>query len=170
MTRYRALHPFDTAGRLTRFALGAAADVTDAVIRALTAAVVDRMDLDELVSRVDVNQVAERVDVDRIAARLDLDAVLDRIDLAALTKGVLTEIDLGRIVRDTGGGMADETVHGLRARSVRADRMVDRIADRLLRRPDPEQGDEHEQDSDTGSVVVSVSGSGSPGSSREQTL
>ncbi|MFE7073515.1 hypothetical protein ACFU96_25855 [Streptomyces sp. NPDC057620] len=136
MTRYRVPHPLDTAGRLARFALRAAADVTDTVIRRLTAAVVDRMDLDELVSRVDVNRIAERVDVDRIAARLNLDAVLDRIDLAVLTKDVLEEIDLGRIVRDTGGGMADETVHGLRARSMRADRMVDRIADHLLRRPD----------------------------------
>ncbi|MFD6289731.1 hypothetical protein [Streptomyces sp. NPDC060205] len=151
MTRYRVLHPFDTAGRLARFALGTAADVADAVIRAVTAAVVDRMDLDELVARVDVNRVAERVDVDRIAARLNVDAVLDRVDLAVLTKSVLEEIDLGRIVRDTGGGMADETVHGLRARSMRADRMVDRIADRLLRRPDIGQGPEQ------ASAVVSVS-------------
>ncbi|MFD0309017.1 hypothetical protein [Streptomyces sp. NPDC127119] len=165
MTWYRAVHPFHTAGRLARFTLGAAADVTDTAIRRLTAAVVDRMDLDELVSRVDVNRVAERVDVDRIAARLNLDAVLDRIDLAVVAKDVLEEIDLGRIVRDTGGGMAGETVHGLRARSMRADRMVDRIADRLLRRPDTEQGDE--PDSDQGSVVVSVSG---PGPSREPTL
>ncbi|MET9562946.1 hypothetical protein [Streptomyces tauricus] len=155
MTWYRAVHPFDTAGRLARFALGTVADITDALIRGLAAAVVDRMDLDELVSRVDVNRVADRVDVnriadrvevdlvarrvdvDRIAARLNLDAVLARVDLVVLTKGVLEEIDLGRIVRDTGGGMADETVHGLRARSMRADQRVNRLADRLLRRPDP---------------------------------
>ncbi|MGC5566501.1 hypothetical protein ACPYPG_27095 [Streptomyces sp. FR-108] len=163
MTWHRALHPFDTAGRLARFAVGAAADVTDALIRGLTAAVVDRLDLDELVSRVDVNRVAERVDVDLIASRLDLDAVLARLDLAVLTKDVLEEIDLGRIVRDTGGGLADETVHGLRARSMRADRMVDRIADRLLRRPDTdrERGQEQGQDQGQGSVSVA-------GSSREQ--
>jgi hypothetical protein len=32
--------------------------------------------------------------------------------------------------------MAEETVDALRARSMRADRMVNRVADRLLHRPD----------------------------------
>jgi hypothetical protein len=190
MTRYRVPHPVDTAQRLARFALGTAAGITDALIRGLTSAVVERLDLDDLVSRVDVNRVADRVDVDRIADRvdvnrvaervdvdhvarridvdriaeridvdrvvgrvdvdriadrvdvdrvanrLDLDAVLARLDPAALTRGVLEEIDLGRIVRDTGGGMAVESVDGFRARGMRADRTVNRLADRLLRRSD----------------------------------
>ncbi|WP_328497741.1 hypothetical protein OHS59_37325 [Streptomyces sp. NBC_00414] len=163
MTWYRAVHPVDVAGRLARFALGTVTTVADTLIRGLTSAVVERLDLDDLVSRVDVNRVADRVDVDRvadrvdvnrvaervevdlvaqrvdvdrIAARLNLDAVLARIDLVVLTRDVLEEIDLGRIVRDTGGGMAEDTVYGLRARSMRADRMVNRLADRLLHRPD----------------------------------
>ncbi|KAA0940695.1 hypothetical protein [Streptomyces apricus] len=190
MTRYPVLHPVGTARRLARFALGVAAGAADALIRGVTAAVVERLDLDDLVSRVDVNRVADRIDVDRIAVRVDVDrvadrvdvnrvadrvdvdraagrvsvdlvigrvdldlvadridvdrvasrldlgAVLARLDLAGLTKDVLEEIDLGRIVRDTGGGVAAETVDGFRARSMRADRTVNRFTDRLLHRSD----------------------------------
>ncbi|MCX4879236.1 MULTISPECIES: hypothetical protein [unclassified Streptomyces] len=191
-------NPFDAAGRMVRYALGTAGSVADRVVPAVTAAVLDRLDLDGLAARIDVNRIADRVDVmrvarrldidlvadrvdvdrvadrvdiervaarmdvnsvaarldadtvaaridvdriaaridvDRIAARLDVDAVIDRIDLVALTRAVLEEIDLGRIVRDTSGGMAEETVDALRLSSARADRMVDRVTDRLLHRP-----------------------------------
>ncbi|OKI02120.1 hypothetical protein A6A06_13620 [Streptomyces sp. CB02923] len=114
-----------------------------AVLRRVVAAVVDQLDLDALVARVDVNRVAERVDVnrvadrvdvERVARRVDLDAVLDRLDPVALTRQVLEEIDIGRIVRDTGGGMTGEALDAVRLRSARADRLVDAFADRLLRR------------------------------------
>lgn len=121
----------------------AAAGAVRTVVRALTAAVLDQLDLDAVVDRVDVRRVADRVDVDRvadrvdvrrIADRVDVDAVLARIDLAALTEQVLAEIDIGRVVRDTGGGMAEETIDAFRVQSMRADRLVDRVTDRLLRR------------------------------------
>ncbi|GGL87915.1 hypothetical protein GCM10010129_34710 [Streptomyces fumigatiscleroticus] len=97
--------------------------------------IADRVDVERIADRVDVNRIADRVDVNRIADRVDVDAVIARIDLVVLTKGVLAEIDLGRIVRDTGGGMAGETVEAIRLRSLRADRVVNRLADRWLRRP-----------------------------------
>ncbi|MEU6251930.1 hypothetical protein [Streptomyces sp. NPDC047043] len=191
------MRPLDLVGRVAGFALVTAGSVADRVIRTVTSAVVDRLDLDEFAARIDVNRIAdrvdvmrvagrvdvdriadqvdvdriadrvdvdrvaarvdvdqvagrvdvdgiaaridldrivERIDVDRIAARLDMDAVIARIDLVELTRAVLEEIDLGRIVRDTSGGMAEETVDALRSRSMRADRRVNRVADRLLHR------------------------------------
>ncbi|MFD7663763.1 hypothetical protein [Streptomyces sp. NPDC059788] len=114
-----------------------------AALRRLVAAVVDQLDLDDLVSRVDVNRVADRVDVnrvadrvdvERVARRVDVDAMVDRADPVALTRQVLDEIDVGRIVRDTGGGLTGEALDAVRLRSARADRLVDAFTDRLLRR------------------------------------
>ncbi|WP_190079892.1 hypothetical protein [Streptomyces longisporoflavus] len=108
--------------------------------------VVDRVDVDAIAGRVDVNAVADRIDVDRvagqvdvnrIAARVDVDAVIVRIDLVALTREVLSEIDLGRIVRDTGGGMAAETTDAVRLLGRRGDRSANRFGDLLLRRAGP---------------------------------
>ncbi|WP_143676613.1 hypothetical protein [Streptomyces sp. TLI_146] len=109
----------------------------------MTSAVVDRLDLDALVARVDVNRVADRVDVDRVVLRVDVDAVIARVDLVVLTRDVLQAIDLGQMVRDTSGGAAEGTVAALRVRSVRADRVVNHFADRLLHRPgaDPQGTD-----------------------------
>ncbi|MGW5739053.1 MULTISPECIES: hypothetical protein [Streptomyces] len=100
-----------------------------------------RVDVDRVADRVDVGRVADRVDVDRVADRVDIDAVLDRIDLVGLTRDVLREIDLGRIVRDTGGGMTVETVEAVRVLGRRGDRNVNRLADRLLRRTGRSDGD-----------------------------
>ncbi|MVO88152.1 hypothetical protein GPA10_26185 [Streptomyces sp. p1417] len=96
--------------------------------------VADRVDVDRVAERVDVDRVADRVDVDRVADRVDVHAVVARVDLVPLTLEVLTRIDLGRIVRDTGGSMTKETLDAFRERSMRADRMVNHVADRLLRR------------------------------------
>ncbi|MGB8946087.1 MAG: hypothetical protein WCD21_38510 [Streptomyces sp.] len=146
---------------------GAAADL---LVRPLVTMVLDRIDLDALVSRVDVNRVADRVDVERIAVRIDVDrvadrvdvdrvadrvdieAVLARIDLVGLTRDVLREIDLGRIVRDTGGGMTVETVEAVRLLGQRGDRTVNRLTDRLLRRTARVQNDGADELQDDGPV------------------
>ena len=82
----------------------------------LVAAVLDRLDLTELVTRrVDLDRVAQhldieavldrldltelvirRVDLDRVAQELDVEAVLDRLDLTEL---VVSRVDLDRIAR-----------------------------------------------------------------------
>ncbi|MEV1022084.1 hypothetical protein [Streptomyces sp. NPDC050264] len=135
--------PAGLVARCARYALDTLADVTGALIRPVVTAVLDRIDLDAVVARVDVNRVADRVDVERIAARVhvnriadrvDVDRVIARIDLVGLTREVLREIDLGRIVRDTGGGMTAETVDAIRLLGQRGDRSVNRLADRLLGR------------------------------------
>ena len=103
----------------------------------------DRLDVDRVASRVDVDRVAGRIDVDRVAARIDvdavvaradLDAVIERLDLADLVRRVLDEIDFARIVRESSGTMAVETVDAFRDRGVSADRFLSRIADRVMLR------------------------------------
>ncbi|OXY89502.1 hypothetical protein [Streptomyces diastatochromogenes] len=104
-----------------------------------------RIDLDAVVDRIDVDAVAERLDVDRVARRIDLDAVLARVDLVTYTEQVLEELDVGRIVRDTGGSMTAETLDAFREQNARADRFVDRFTERLLHRagspPGPSAGE-----------------------------
>ncbi|MFJ3334341.1 hypothetical protein [Streptomyces sp. NPDC086766] len=97
-------------------------------------AVLGRVDLDAVVARVDLDALLARVDLDALLARVDLDAVLARIDLVTYTERVLQELDVGRIVRDTGGSITAETLDGFREQNARADRFVQRLTDRLLGR------------------------------------
>jgi hypothetical protein len=120
---------------------------THVLIDVVTEAVIDRLDLDAVVSR---------VDPDKVAARVDLDALLDRIDLAAVTERVLEEIDIGRLVRESGGGMAAETMDSFRVQSMRADRFVNRVVDRLLLR-----GDAGTSTTDTTDTTGKTGGTGS---------
>ncbi|WP_224058609.1 hypothetical protein [Streptomyces kanamyceticus] len=117
-----------------RLALRTADAALDAVVREVFAAVVRRLEIDDVVARVDVDRVVERVDVDAVVRRVDIDAVVDRIDLVSLVVDVLAEIDVQQIAREAGSGMTRETVEAVRERGIRADRIVDHFADRLLRR------------------------------------
>jgi hypothetical protein len=99
-------------------------------------AVVARVDLDRIVDRIDLDRVAARLDLDAIAARIDVDAVVARLDLAGLTEQVMDEIDLGEIIRESSGTMATETVDALRVQGMRADRLLSRVVDSVLRRRD----------------------------------
>jgi hypothetical protein len=123
-----------------------------ALIAALAAAVLDQVDLDQVVARVDLdrmlgrvdpNQIAARIDLDAIARRIDLeaivgrvdlDAVVARIDLPRLTEEVIDEVDLGEIIRESSSTMASETVDALRVQGMRVDGLVSRLVDRVLLR------------------------------------
>jgi hypothetical protein len=129
-----------------------AARAVRALIAALAAAVLDEIDLDQVVTRVDLDRIAARIDIDRIvervdldaiAARIDLDAVvaqvdidaiLARVDLPGLTEQVIDEVDLGEIIRESSSTMATETVDALRVQGMRVDGLVSRIVDRVLLR------------------------------------
>jgi hypothetical protein len=93
-----------------------------------------RLDLDEIVRRVDIDAIAERIDLDAIVARVDLDAILARVDLPGLTEQVIDEVDLGEIIRESSSTMASETVDALRVQGMRVDGLVSRIVDRVLLR------------------------------------
>ena len=106
-------------------------------------AVIDRVDIDEIVARVDMERLArsfpvepivDRVDVDRVIARTDLVAIIDRLDLAEIAEEVIEEIDLPRLMRESSGMMANETVQTVRVQGMNADRLVSRVVDRVLRR------------------------------------
>jgi len=106
-------------------------------------AVIDRVDIDEIVARVDMERLArsfpvetivDRVDVDRVIARTDLVAIIDRLDLAEIAEEVIDEIDLPRLVRESSGMMANETVQTVRVQGMNADRLVSRVVDKVLRR------------------------------------
>jgi hypothetical protein len=114
-----------------------------ALIAALAAAVLDELDLDQVVARVDLDRIVDRIDPNQIAARIDLaaivervdlDAVVARIDLPGLTEQVIDEVDLGEIIRESSSTMASETVDALRVQGMRVDGLVSRIVDRLLLR------------------------------------
>jgi hypothetical protein len=123
-----------------------------ALMATLIAAVIDEIDLDQVVARVDLDQIVARIDLDQIAARIDLDAIVRRIDLDAivasvdidailaridlpeLTEQVIDEVDLGEIIRESSSTMASETVDALRVQGMRVDGLVSRIVDRILQR------------------------------------
>ena len=96
--------------------------------------VIARVDVDAIAERLDVNRVADRLDTGRVVARTDLVAIVDRLDLATIAEEVIDEIDLPRLVRESSGIMANETVQTVRVQGMNADRLVSRVVDRVLRR------------------------------------
>jgi hypothetical protein len=126
-----------------RRAQAVAVNAVRALIAELTAAVLDEIDLDEvvarvdldrIVARVDLNQIAARLDLDAIVASVDLDAIVSRVDIPGLTEQVIDEVDLGEIIRESSSTMASESVDALRVQGMRVDGLVSRIVDRILLR------------------------------------
>jgi hypothetical protein len=97
-------------------------------------AVLDRVDLTGVVrERVDLDAVVQAVDLDAVAARIDLDKIIERLDLPTLAQGVIDDIDLPGIIRESSGSMASEAVQGVRMHSIEADDAVAHTLDRFLR-------------------------------------
>ena len=106
-------------------------------------AVIDRIDIDAIVGRVDMERLArsfpvetivDRVDVDRVIARTDLVSIVDRLDLSAIAEEVIDDVDLPRLIRESSGAMANETVQTARVQGMNADRLVARVIDKVIRR------------------------------------
>lgn len=89
----------------------------DVLVPRIAAVVLDRLDLTELV-------------LDRV----DVEAIVDRIDLTARTRYVVTEIDLGRIIRESSSSVLGETVRNTRRWAARADHVVSTVVGRVRRR------------------------------------
>jgi hypothetical protein len=128
-----------------------------------------RLDIDAILDRIDFNAVvAQRVDLDPIAARLDIDAILDRIDfnavvaqrvdLIGLAEYVVDGIDLPRIIRESTGSVASESLRGVRTRSMDADQALAGLVDRMLMRRRSGRDRAHENGS------AAVAGASSRGS------
>jgi hypothetical protein len=108
--------------------------------------IIDRVDLDELVARVDldravdradIGRIIDRVDLDRVVDRADIDRIIDRADIVGLARYVIEEIDLAALVRSSTGSVTSEMVRSVRDQGADADRAVERVVDRLLRRRGP---------------------------------
>lgn len=119
----------------------AAAEATSRLVGAIVAAVLDEVDLNGVVARVDLDAIAARIDLDAVIARVDVDAVVARVDLPGLTEQVMDEVDIGGVIRESSSTMANETVDTLRVQGMRADRLLSRVVDRILQRPDGRQTD-----------------------------
>ena len=110
-------------------------DLTDLVLEQVDLrAVISSIDLDEIVGRVNVMAIVDGLDIDAVAARVDVQKIIDRLDLVAIADGVIEELDLAAIIRGSTETMAAETVDGIRVQGLHADRFVARVVDRTLRR------------------------------------
>jgi hypothetical protein len=151
------LSPLQAVSRLAergrRERAAAAVDLqrlAEALVPAVTAAVLDRLDLtalvrdrvalNALVAEVNIDAVAAKVDIDSIARRVDLDAIVDRIDLVALANRAIDGIDLPEIIRESTGSITGEMVRGVRMQGIEADQAVAGLVARLLRRRPGQSG------------------------------
>jgi hypothetical protein len=112
-------------------------DVQLVVERVDVQGVVRRVDLNELAGRVDLNELAGRVDMDALLARVDVNALVARLDVGALTREAMEAVDIGEVIRESTATLGSEAIEAVRAQAMRADDLVARIIDRLLRRSVP---------------------------------
>lgn len=119
----------------------------DRMVPVIAAAVVERIDLTDLVIRqVDLGAVVtralddldltsiviDRVDIDAVVAKADMEAIIDRVPVIDLANYVVDEIDLPQIIRDSTSGIAGDVMNGTRRQALGADRIVSGLADRIV--------------------------------------
>jgi hypothetical protein len=75
--------------------------------------------------------VKERVDLNEVVASVDLDDLLARIDVAGLAEGVIAEVDLAEIIRQSTGSVTSDTVRGVRMQGVAGDEAIGRAVGRI---------------------------------------
>jgi hypothetical protein len=131
------LIPEITAALIERIDLNAVVDRIDVgriAERLDLDAIIARLDLDTIVARLDLDAIAARLDVNAIVARVDMQAVVDSLDLAGITREVMDEVDVGEVIRESTGSIATETVDAVRYQGMNADRFLARLVDRILMR------------------------------------
>jgi hypothetical protein len=97
-------------------------------------ALLDRVDVEGIIDRVDVEKIIERVDVNAIVGRVDVQAIMQRVDIAPMADEIISEVDIGAIVRQSTGSITGDAVDGGRLTAMRIDGFVDRVVDRILLR------------------------------------
>jgi hypothetical protein len=70
------------------------------LIAALAAAVLDEIDLDQVVGRVDLDRIVDRINLNQIAARIDVAEIVDRVDVDAIAERIDLDAIAGRIDPD----------------------------------------------------------------------
>lgn len=91
-------------------------------------AVLDRIDLDAVLDRVDLDSVVARVDLNKALEGVDVERLLERVDVNQLASGVLQEIEVTGLLRDSTGALANQTVGALRSQ-------MEGMAKRITRGP-----------------------------------
>jgi hypothetical protein len=119
----------------------------DRIVPAIADAVIERIDLtDVVIEQVDLNRIVnsaldsldltqlviDRVDIDAIVAEADIDSVIDRVPIIPLANYVIDEIDLPQIIRDSTSGIAGDAMNTVRRQGIGADRLVSRMADKVV--------------------------------------
>ena len=112
-------------------------DLNEVLDRVDVQAVVDRVDVQEVVGRIDLDDLVSRVDVDAVLARVDIDAIVRRIDMSAVAREAIEGIDLGELIRDSTATIGSDIVDDLRVQAMRADELLARLVDVVLRRKKP---------------------------------
>jgi hypothetical protein len=87
-----------------------------------------------VMDRIDVNQLVAKVDMNAIIARLDMNAIIARVDLGSVSRQVIDEVDLPEIIRESSGAITSESVLGMRMQSIEADERLNRVIDKILLR------------------------------------
>jgi hypothetical protein len=97
-------------------------------------AIIARVDIDALLDRVDVEKIIERVDVNAIVSRVDVQSIMQRVDIAPMADEIISEVDIGAIVRQSTGSITGDAVDGGRLTAMRIDGFVDKVVDKILLR------------------------------------
>ncbi|MEV6267310.1 hypothetical protein AB0L64_09095 [Kribbella sp. NPDC051936] len=97
--------------------------LADDLVRAVLHLVLDRIDLTET--------VRQYVDVNSIVRDVDLEAVIGRMDVAGLAEGVIAEVDIAEIIRQSTGSLTSETVQSVRMQGISGDEAIDKATGRI---------------------------------------
>lgn len=99
-------------------------------------AVIDGIDVNELLARIDVNALLDQVDIDRLLARVDIDTLLDRVDVDRLmarvdVRALAERAEIPDLVRESTGELAGSALDVFRRQIVGLDAIVGSGAYRL---------------------------------------
>jgi hypothetical protein len=97
-------------------------------------AIIAGVDIDALLDRVDVEKIIDRVDVNGIVGRVDVQAIMARVDIAPMADEIISEVDIGAIVRQSTGSITGDAVDGGRLTAMRVDGFIDKVVDKILLR------------------------------------
>lgn len=150
--RFHPRRGWESLAQLGHDRRASARESLDQLLRSVATLVVDRalqlVPLTTLIrEHVDLDALVAALDLDAVVRRVDVDAVIDRVDLVALAREVIVAIDLPEIIRESSGSLVNESVRGVRMQSIDADRVVEHLVERLLRRHGVEQAQSSEESS-----------------------
>lgn len=128
--------PIDRLVGPIRDALIESLDVNDIVARVDPDDLISRVDINAVIERVDVNHLLDRVDVDRLLDRVDVDRLIDHVDVDRIISRVdvdriVRRVQVDRIVASSTGRVAGSMLDVVRRQLVGVDTIVLRTVQRM---------------------------------------